>query len=186
MQRRIVQAVVLACALTLISIGGEAQARSGTHCAYRLAPVSQSGHVIQARLVALGCFATFAEAVAAGTNGTVHLPASATPASITDADVAQVDPLTNVLIGTEFTHTNYGGISNDYFAPDACNPNTYEVSYVGDTWNDTFASGKGFGGCDHNKKYSASNFGGDVITCTPNCADYTIVRNLVSALRWKP
>jgi hypothetical protein len=186
MQGRIARAVAAVCALSLISIGNEAQARVGTHCAYRLAPISRSGHVIQARLVALGCFATFAEAVAAGTGGTVHLPASATPTSITDADVAQVDPLTNVLIGTEFTHVDYGGISKDYFAADACSPNTYEIPYVGDTWNDTFASGKGFGGCDHNKKYSASNFGGDVITCTPSCSDYTTVRNLVSSLRWKP
>jgi hypothetical protein len=186
MRKGIVRAIALMCGLTLISIGGQAQAHAGTNCAYRLAPVSRSGRVIQARLVALGCFATFSEAVAAGTNGSVRLPASATPASVTDANVAQVEPLTNVLIGTEYEHTGYGGISNDYFAPDACNGNTYEVSYVGDTWNDTFASGKGFGGCDHNKKYAGSNFTGDVITCTPNCSDYTTVRNLVSSLRWKP
>jgi hypothetical protein len=186
MRKGIVRALALACALTLTSVGGEAHGRSGTNCAYRLVPVSRSGHVIQARLLELGCFATFAEAVAVGTGGTVQLPASATPGSVTDADVAQVQPLTNVLIGTEYTHTGYSGTSNDYFAPDACNGNTYEVAYVGDTWNDTFASGKGFGGCDHNKKYSASNFGGDVITCTPSCSDYTTVRNLVSSLRWKP
>jgi hypothetical protein len=186
MQRRITRAIALACALTLTTLGGEAHARSGSNCAYRLVPDSRSGHVIKARLEALGCFATFAEAVAAGTYGTVRLPASATPDTVTDADVAQAQPLTDVLIGTEYTHTGFGGTSNDYFAPDACNGNTYEVAYVGDTWNDTFASGKGFGGCDHNKKYAGSNFSGDVITCTPNCTDYAPIRNQVSSLRWKP
>ena len=60
------------------------------------------------------------------------------------------------------------------------------MSYVGNFWNDDFESGRGFGGCDTNKKFKAANFGGDVLTCTPDCLSYGVLRNEVSSLRWKP
>jgi hypothetical protein len=83
--------------------------------------------------------------------------------------------------------TSFGGQSQDYFAPSTCSAtNIWEVNYVGDTWNDRFSSGKGFGGCNHNKKFAAADFGGDVLTCTPNCNDYGSLSNQVSSLRWRP
>jgi hypothetical protein len=91
-----------------------------------------------------------------------------------------------VVIGTEYTGANFGGDSNSYTATNTCAGTTYEVSYVGNVWNDNFASGKGFGGCDHNKKFENGSFGGEVVTCTPTCTDYSGLRNQVSSLRWKP
>jgi hypothetical protein len=164
-----------------------AQAQQGKHCAYRLDPVSKTGHVTLAEPVLIGCYATFAEAISAGTSGNVTVDPSMTPDRVTDADLTRTDSRGAVLIGTEFLGTGYGGDSNTYSALLTCSAlNTWEVAYVGDAWNDKFSSGKGFGGCDHNKKFAASNFGGNVLTCTPNCTNYGDLSNEVSSLRWKP
>ena len=80
---------------------------------------------------------------------------------------------------------NYFGASASYYAPSGCGNTTWEVSYVGNSWNDLFESGKGFGTCDRNRKFEHSNFGGNSILCTPNCSDYGQVRNRVSSLRWR-
>ena len=60
------------------------------------------------------------------------------------------------------------------------------VADVGAFWDNVFSSGKGFGGCDTNKKFENTNFGGSVLTCTPNCTNYGTLSNQVSSLRWKP
>jgi hypothetical protein len=178
--------------LLLACVPGTAAARSasGRHCVFRLDPVSRpKPHVISARLVKVGCFDTLSEAIEAGSGGAIKLPSSTNPADMTD-DLISDSTVTRVgddtLIGTEWSGTGFGGLSNNYLAPDACAGVTYEVAYVGDIWNDRFESGKGFGGCDTNKKFVHSNFGGDVLTCTPNCIDYGTLRNEVSSLKWKP
>jgi hypothetical protein len=179
---------LLLLAMTPASAG--ARSSAGRHCVFRLDPMSRAApHVVSATLERVGCFDTLSEAIEAGSGGAIQLPRSTTPGSVTDrmiseSTVARVGD--DTLIGTEWNTTSYGGASNSYMAPDACAGVTYEVSYVGDTWNDRFESGKGFGGCDTNKKFVHSGFGGDVVTCSPNCTDYGALRNEVSSLRWKP
>jgi hypothetical protein len=56
---------------------------------------------------------------------------------------------------------------------------------MGATWNDRYESGKGFSSCDHNKKFEHADYGGAVLTCTPNCSTYGVLRNEVSSLKWK-
>jgi hypothetical protein len=163
-----------------------AHARGGDHCAFRLRAIGRKASVTLAEPVLIGCYPTLAEALAAGSGGGIRVDASS-PADLTDASVRSSILTSDVLIGTEFNQTGFGGTSQDYFAPSTCSQtNTWEVNYVGDTWNDKFSSGKGFGGCDHNKKFAAADFGGDVLTCTPNCNDYGSLSNAVSSLRWRP
>ena len=91
-----------------------------------------------------------------------------------------------VLIGTEYNSSGYAGASQSYFAPVTCSTGVvWEVADVGATWDNRFQSGKGFGGCDTNKKFQNTNFGGNVLTCTPNCSDYGALSNQVSSLRWR-
>lgn len=178
--------------LTLTIAGGPvAQAGSaGRHCAYRLDPVAYpDAHTVSAELVLVGCYDTFAEALAAGSGGAIQVSRSTSPGQLTDAMVSEsIQPaaVDDTLIGTEWNSVGYNGGSSSYWAPDSCAGTVYSVSYVGDAWNDDFESGKGFGGCDTNKKFQHSNFGGDVLTCTPNCNDYGALRNLVSSLKWRP
>jgi hypothetical protein len=179
--------------LTLEAVPVTAGATSSTerHCVVRLVPESRPRpHVISASLDRVGCFDTLSEAIEAGSGGAIRLPRSTTPGQLTD-ELIRTSTMARIgggdtLIGTEFNLANYGGSSKSYMAPDACAGNTWEVDYVGDTWNDEFESGRGFGGCDTNKKFGHENFDGTVLTCSPSCGDYGALRNQVSSLRWKP
>lgn len=179
---------IFAC-IMLISGFGQLPARAavGSHCAFVLQPVAQdSDGTTLATPVLIGCYPTHDEALAAGSDQAIAGSASMTTANQADASV-QASASGLVLIGTEWGGSNFSGPSNDYFAASTCSAtDSWDVAYVGDTWNDRFQSGKGFGGCDTNKKFSASNFGGSVVTCTPNCSDYGSLDNEVSSLKWKP
>lgn len=134
----------------------------GLHCGYELQPLWRRAHVIRAKLVPVGCYDSRRQL----------------------RSLARED--TDVMIGTEFNLNNYNGASKDYFAANTCQGDTWEVSLSGTAQNDTFQSGKGFGGCDHNKKFAGPSFGGNSLTCTPNCTGYGSLDNDVSSLRWKP
>jgi hypothetical protein len=181
--RRMVAATVL---LLLLVVPGVSDATSANHCAFRLDPFGRVGARVQARPVLIGCYSTFAAAVEAGSGGVVRLAEGTTPESITDSAVGE-QLAADVLIGTEYGALSYGGASKSYFASSTCSATqTWDVNYVGDTWNDTFSSGKGFGGCDHNRKFEHADFGGTVVLCTPNCTSYGSSSNTISSLRWKP
>ncbi len=178
---------LLLVAMTPVSAG--ARSGAGRHCAYIVEPVTRSKpHVVSARLVRVGCFESLSGSIEAGTGGAVRLPAQTDPSDLTDGLIAAstLSRVGNVVIGTEWNGDGFSGTSRDFMAPDTCAGTTYEVAYVGDTWNDKFESGKGFGGCDTNRKFVHSDFGGDVLTCTPNCGDYGALSNQVSSLKWKP
>lgn len=181
---------IFAISFTMFGLVQPARASTGSNCAYLLVPVSEDNGVTSTSPTLIGCYDTYSEALAAGSEGSIDVPSSMTPARLTDATLAAstaAPAVSDVLIGTEWNLNSYAGTSNSYFASSTCSSSqTWEVSYVGDTWNDRFNSGKGFGGCDTNKKFQASNFGGSVLTCTPNCTDYGTLSNEVSSLRWKP
>jgi len=175
--------------------GAPARAVGGRHCVARLqptapmAPIGRHG-VVGATLVDMGCFDSFAEALFVGSGGAVRVSAGTTPADLTQRQLSAsttVIPYANVMIGTEFGGSAYTAESKNYFAPTACaGGDIWAVNYVGDAWNDAFQSGKGFGGCDHNRKFGAADYAGASIVCTPNCTDYGILDMRVSSLRWKP
>ena len=173
-------------------IGGtqSAIASSPEHCVSILEPTGESsGEKIDTVLVDLGCFDTYAQAVEVGTNGSTDLPADVEPSTLTDAVLAaSTEPdASSVLIGTEYVLQSFNGNSRSYFAPSTCSSGvSWDVAYVGDSWNDDFESGKGFGGCDSNRKFMHSDFNGDARTCNPSCGGYGALNNEVSSLRWRP
>jgi hypothetical protein len=181
---------ILLVTLAVASLTAMGPVNGNRHCAVLLVPAgagSGPGAVATGEKE-LGCYPTYAEAVAAGSGGDIQLAPDMTPSALTRSTLAgaTVEVPDTVMIGTEFTGTSFGGNSKSYFGSETCSATvTWEVSYVTDAWNDDFESGKGFGSCDHNKKFMDSNFGGSVLTCTPNCSDYGALRNEVSSLRWK-
>ena len=159
------------------------------HCVARLVPNNASDQgTVEAELVQLGCYRTFSEAIAVGSGGAILLPSTTTPHGLTQQTVKMSTTRGgSTLIGTEYTADSYAGSSHSYFASSTCGAGTtWEVADVGASWNNNFESGKGFGGCDTNKKFAWQNFGGNVKTCTPNCATYGALQNDVSSLRWRP
>jgi hypothetical protein len=141
--------------------------------------------VISADLVEGGCFRTFEAALEAGTGGELLLPEGTSPHDLTQSLLdASLVGASSVLLGTEYGSTNFAGASTNYFATSGCASTTWQVSNVGAAVNDTFESGKGFGTCDHNRKFEHQNFGGASVLCTPNCGTYGSLRNEVTSLRW--
>lgn len=179
--RRLLPLVLLGSALFAPPVSA---AGSGEDCAYELRPISRERDRILAEPVLIGCYETYAEALAGGSEGAISVSADATPLTVTEASLAQTTS-GSVLIGTEWLQISYNGVSKSYFASATCSSSlTWEVDYVTDSWNDTFASGKGFGGCDRNRKFQHAQFGGSSVLCTPNCTTYGSLANEVSSLRW--
>jgi len=180
-------AVVITVLFLASSGASPAIASDPGNCSYRLVPISRGGSMTTADLDLVGCYATYEQAIEAGLGGAVDVPPDTTPLSLGESDLVAETATSDVLIGTEFNLVSYGGASASYFAPATCSASdSWEVNYVGDALNDYFSSGKGFGGCDHNKKFVDADFAGNVMTCTPNCTDYGTLSNQVSSLRWKP
>ena len=156
------------------------------HCVVRLVAISETGDgIITAALEEAGCFATLEQALEAGTGGEVALPEGTTPNDLTQQVLDDaVTAASDVVIGTEYDGTGFTGPSRTYSAASGCAGVTWQVSNVGATWNDRFESGKGFGTCDHNRKFEHADFGGAVLLCTPNCSTYGSLRDDVTSLRW--
>jgi hypothetical protein len=157
------------------------------HCVVHLVPVSPRTEdgVTTASLEEGGCFPTFEQALEAGTGGEIALPEGISPGELTQSLLeGSVTAASDVMIGTEYDSTGFLGASRNFFAASGCASTTWQVANVGATWNDRFESGKGFGTCDHNRKFQHENFGGPVVLCTPNCTTYGALRNEVTSLRW--
>lgn len=170
----------------LASIAQPARADVGQHCAFRLVPLESLGVMTDASLDLVGCFGTYEQALEAGIGEAIDLGSEVTPQTLTEEVLPPPTILTSVLIGTEYDGSGFTGGSTSYFAATTCTAvTTWQVANVGPEWNDRFQSGKGFGGCDTNKKYQHENFGGTVRTCTPNCSDYGALNNQVTSLRWR-
>ena len=171
--------------LSMTVLAPPVQAGIGEHCSFRLVPVFWDGATTTASLELIGCYATYEQALEAGSGQALDAAPGVTPGSLAEDDLVYA-VASDVLIGTEWVNTSYGGSSASFYATSTCTANqSWQVSYVGDAWNDRFKSGKGFGGCDTNKKFRHSNFGGDVIARTPNCSNYGTLAGEVSSLRWK-
>lgn len=182
--KRLCRALVLVGALA--SVAQPVKADVGQHCAFRLVPLESAGVVTNASLDLVGCFGTYEQALEVGIGDAIDAGADVTPQTLTDEVLPSPTIITSVLIGTEYDGSGYTGGSNSYFASSTCtSTTTWQVANVGAVWNDRFQSGKGFGGCDTNRKYQHENFGGSVRTCTPNCTDDGTLSNEVTSLRWR-
>lgn len=192
--RRTVMSLMLICSIAgspMAAGAGPAESAPGRagHCAYQLVPIARVGIHVRARAQLVGCFDTFAAALRGGSGGTIDAPARLRPSELTETlleEITRPRLRGSVLIGTEYNATGFGGGSFDYFAPNTCQGNVWEVTNLPAGQNDEFESGKGFGGCDHNKKFAGPWLGGNTVTCTPNCSGYGALNDEVSSLQWRP
>jgi hypothetical protein len=176
----------LVIVVMLASVAQSARADAEQHCAFRLVPLEAAGGVTNASLDLVGCFGSYEQALEAGIGHGIDVAPDVTPQNLIEEALPPPTILASVLIGTEYDGSGYTGGSTSYFAATTCTAvTTWQVPNVGPEWNDRFQSGKGFGGCDTNRKYQHENFGGTVRTCTPNCSDYGALANQVTSLRWR-
>ena len=93
-------ALLVAAALSTTAVPASA---ASSHCVVLLVPSSiEASGAILAKEVDLGCYPTYAEALAAGSSGAIDVPDGTTPASLTDAVLAAdtvASATADVLIG---------------------------------------------------------------------------------------
>lgn len=141
------------------------------------------------------CFRTFAEATAYATGGRVSLPADASRERYSSDDIDAL-AAEESHIGTDYEDPNY---SCNIFGPclDWWVPNEFGCTggrnYVAPTmpiiggfnWNDQISSTKAYTGCSSNKNYEHINYGGAVLTCTPNCSGMGAMNDHTSSKQWR-
>lgn len=178
--------LIVMAALSLGVVTPAVAEDAAVHCASMLVPLEPLAGSTVAKLEPIGCFASYDLALEVGTGTLVDVPSDVSPATLSQEAAAMLVTTSSVLIGTEFDAYGFGGGSESYFAPSTCSSSvSWSVSNVGAEWNDRFQSGKGFGGCDTNRKFEHADFSGDVRICTPNCMDYSALANEVTSLRWR-
>lgn len=130
----------------------------------------------------MGCFATFAEAIAAATAGTVSLSLDVTPDSITESDIA---PAIAAIIGIDYDRRSYRGRSYTWTGgPNGCYSSSYIANMPGH-FNNRLTSTRGFSGCYRNTSYSGFFQSGYWVRCFPNCTYIGgFLNNATSSKHW--
>ncbi|WP_433265451.1 hypothetical protein ACQPZF_37990 [Actinosynnema sp. CS-041913] len=143
------------------------------HCAIGLQPRAADYRPGQAENEnpQVDCFATIAEAVEFASAGRIpraRLAGVKGPEELlrivgeSDAVTNSARIAANPLLGIHYDYTDYGGGSHTYYGENGtgCSTGiTYGVGYVGDSWNDDFASGRSYSNCQHTM-YEHLNYGG--------------------------
>jgi hypothetical protein len=153
------------------------------HCVMEIEPVD-AGQKLSATKE-IGCFPTFAAAIAAATKGMVTLPADATPESVSEADLQAA----STLIGIDYDNSYYRGASLAWYAGNfyGCYGGRSYVANIPAWFNNRLSSTRGFNGCHRNTSYDRYWRTGDWVRCFPNC--YYVggfMNNRASSKRWTP
>jgi FlaG/FlaF family flagellin (archaellin) len=104
------------------------------------------------------CYSTFAAAIAAATGGRVHLPASATPRTVSIGQInAGASPDTTYVLSIDYKNANFQSPSLTWTQSQQCG--SYQASSMPTGWNDVVSSVATYSGCA-NTQYKNVNFGG--------------------------
>ena len=158
-------------------------APAARHCVAELAPVAGDAKVSE--MVTVGCYTTFAAAIAAATHNTVMLSPDASPQSVSEADIA---PAATRVIGIDYDGTYYGGASYTWYVNNVygCNGGRSYVANIPNTFNNRLSSTRGFSGCRRNTSYDCYYQTGDWVRCFPNCVNVGgFMNNRASSKRWQ-
>jgi hypothetical protein len=159
----------------------EAQVKAN-HCVMEIEPVATGENVSATKEI--GCFPTFAAAVAAATKGSVTLPADTAPGSVSEADVQSAAA---TLIGIDYDSRFYRGASISWYAPNfyGCYGGYSYVANMPAWFNNRLTSTRGFNGCTRNTSYDRYWRTGDWVRCFPNCYYVgSFMDNRASSKRW--
>jgi hypothetical protein len=138
------------------------------HCVTRLEPITKGQKTSVA--TEIGCFATFAAATSAATDGVVTLAADATPDSISEAAIA---PSASVLIGIDYDRRGFGGASRSWYVANrfGCFGGRAYSARMPGFLNNRLSSTVNYGGCGHNWSYDSADLTrSDWFVCFGRCS----------------
>lgn len=147
------------------------QGTGDRHCIVRIDPVKPGQS--ESRVYDFRCFATFAEAVAAGTRGRVYLPANTSPAQLTDQMLSpQGVAAAPFLIGIDYKDGGYGGTYVQWYSDlSGCTSSRWFFSNnMPSGFDNQLSSTQGYSNCNHNTSWENTNQTGASKVCFPNCS----------------
>ena len=193
MPRRAVKALVGIglLSLALASSGGSMASPAASadnagpargHCIVHIDPVLPGETA--SKVSAPKCFATFKEAIAAATSGTVQLPSAATPKMLTATMLRPESAAAQTVISIDYRDSGFGGTSLTWYVSGTagCAANTYSASSMPSGWNDEVSSSQRYDSCTHNPHYENNGFGGAIYPCT--CSSMGVMNDKTSSEKW--
>ncbi len=159
------------------------------HCNIRIHPVEAPGEV--SKLSDFECFDNFSEAVYAGTNGLVTLPADIQPVEFSE-EMLDIEALkirgSDVPISTDYDWRNFRGSTLTWWASGTCG--WFLASKMPSGWNDDVSSTKSYSYCSVNILYKHTLYGGSAYWCwnpwgtKAECGDLGSMNNEASSREW--
>lgn len=112
------------------------------------------------------CYNTFAQAIAAATGGRVHLPASATPRTVSIRQLnAGAASATTYVLSIDYKNANFVSPTLTWTQSSQCG--SFQASSMPSGWNDVVSSVATYSGCA-NTQYKNINFGGSTFSISRN------------------
>ncbi len=112
------------------------------------------------------CYNTFAQAIEAATGGRVHLPASATPGSISISQLnAGATPDTTYVLSIDYKNADYVSPSLTWTQSSQCG--NFQAASMPSGWNDVVSSIATYNGCAVTE-FKNINFGGTTFSVGRN------------------
>jgi len=152
------------------------------HCIVHIDPVLP-GHAAS-KVGTPKCFATFAQAIAAATSGTVRLGSSVSPRSLSARMLRPQRIAATTVISVDYHDSGFSGISLTWYVSGTagCAANSYSASSMPSGWNDEVSSSQRYDSCTHNPHYENNGFGGAIYPCT--CSSMGVMNDKTSSEKW--
>jgi hypothetical protein len=152
------------------------------HCIVHIDPVLPGEAA--SKVSAPKCFATFKEAIAAATSGTVQLPSSVTPRMLSARMLRPQRAAAQTVISVDYRDSGFSGISLTWYVSgtSACATNNYSAASMPSGWNDEVSSSQRYDSCTTNPHYEHVNFGGAIYRCT--CSSMGVMNDKTSSEKW--
>ncbi|MGI9007104.1 MAG: hypothetical protein ACR2FU_13085 [Streptosporangiaceae bacterium] len=132
--------------------GSQPRAASGQACVAMALPAGDASPPT------VTCYASFAQAIAAATGGRVHLPASATPRTVSIRQInAGAAPGNTYVLSIDYKNANFGPPPLAWTQTSQCG--NFQAASMPPGWNDVVSSVATYSGCA-NTQYKNINFGG--------------------------
>lgn len=172
-KRRLTFIAVVVLASLAIVFPAQASAASeqgvARHCVVKLAPL-EAGET-SSRILASGCFMTFAKAIAFASNGRIRVGPGATPAQISPESL----DASNV-VGIDFSDWHFSGASFTATGGTAgcTGGHNYAINSMPAGWNNIVSSNYPSSGCNRARHWDGTNHTGALIDCHDNLDCYYI------------
>jgi hypothetical protein len=158
---------------------------AGQHCVVNIDPVQPGAKASVVEEV--GCFATFAEALAVATDGAARVDPKTQSHELTKEMLPAAGKAGRTVIAVGFSDANYRGSTIIWSSfQGGCTPKqTFRFNRMPRGWDNQVSSVFGAGNCGHQHLYEHIDFNqhkkGHVANCHPDCKGFRVMNDKTSS-----